>query len=82
LRDEGGEVRSWTVAIDGDKASARPGASSSPRLAITLSVADFARTAGRDLDPVKAVLTGRLELAGDFTVAMRLGEMFGQPGPF
>ena len=38
--------------------------------------------AGRDLDPVKAVLTGRLELAGDFTVAMRLGEMFGQPGPF
>ena len=40
------------------------------------------RIAGRDLDPVKAVLTGRLELAGDFSVAMRLGEMFGQPPPF
>lgn len=82
LRGEGGDVRSWTVAIDGTRASARPGASGDPRLAITLSVADFVRIAGQDLDPVKAVLTGRLELAGDFTVAMRLGEMFGQPGPF
>jgi len=82
LRGEDGEIRSWTVAIADDRASARPGASDDPRLAITLSTADFIRIAGRDLDPVKAVLTGRLELAGDFTVAMRLGEMFGQPGPF
>lgn len=82
LRGDDGEIRSWTVAIDGERASARPGASDDPRLAITLSTADFIRIAGRDLDPVKAVLTGRLELAGDFTVAMRLGEMFGQPGPF
>lgn len=82
LRDEAGDVRSWTVSIDGERASARPGTAGAPRLAITLSVADFIRIAGRDLDPVKAVLTGRLELAGDFTVAMRLGEMFGQPGPF
>jgi alkanesulfonate monooxygenase SsuD/methylene tetrahydromethanopterin reductase-like flavin-dependent oxidoreductase (luciferase family)/putative sterol carrier protein len=82
LRGADGDVRSWTVAIDGARASARPGASGAPRLAITLSVADFVRIAGRDLDPVKAVLTGRLELTGDFTVAMRLGEMFGQPGPF
>jgi alkanesulfonate monooxygenase SsuD/methylene tetrahydromethanopterin reductase-like flavin-dependent oxidoreductase (luciferase family)/putative sterol carrier protein len=82
LRREDGDVRSWTVSVDGARASARPGAAGDPRLAITLSVADFVRIAGRDLDPVKAVLTGRLELAGDFTVAMRLGEMFGQPGPF
>jgi alkanesulfonate monooxygenase SsuD/methylene tetrahydromethanopterin reductase-like flavin-dependent oxidoreductase (luciferase family)/putative sterol carrier protein len=82
LRREDGDVRSWTVSVDGERASARSGAAGDPRLAITLSVADFVRIAGRDLDPVKAVLTGRLELAGDFTVAMRLGEMFGQPGPF
>lgn len=82
LRTEDGAVQSWTVSIDGARASARPGPTGDPRLAITLSVADFVRITGRDLDPVKAVLTGRLELAGDFTVAMRLGEMFGQPGPF
>jgi putative sterol carrier protein len=51
-------------------------------LTITLATADFIRIAGRDLDPVKAVLTGRMELAGDFAVAMKLGEMFGQPSAF
>jgi putative sterol carrier protein len=51
-------------------------------LKVKMSLPDFVRLAGRDLDPVKAVLTGRLELEGDFAVAMRLGEMFGQPSPF
>jgi putative sterol carrier protein len=75
-------VRSWTVTVGAGGAAARPGASPAPQLKITLSVADFVRLAGRDLDPVKAVLTGRLDLEGDFAVATRLGEMFGQPSPF
>ncbi|MET0604642.1 MAG: LLM class flavin-dependent oxidoreductase [Baekduia sp.] len=82
LRAADGTLRSWTVTVDGARALARPGASDAAKLTMTLSVADFVRIAGRDLDPVKAVLTGRLELAGDFAVAMRLGEMFGQPPPF
>jgi alkanesulfonate monooxygenase SsuD/methylene tetrahydromethanopterin reductase-like flavin-dependent oxidoreductase (luciferase family)/putative sterol carrier protein len=82
LRAADGTLRSWTVTVDGARAIARPGASDAAKLTMTLSVADFVRIAGRDLDPVKAVLTGRLELAGDFAVAMRLGEMFGQPPPF
>jgi alkanesulfonate monooxygenase SsuD/methylene tetrahydromethanopterin reductase-like flavin-dependent oxidoreductase (luciferase family)/putative sterol carrier protein len=82
LRAADGTLRPWTVTVDGDRAIARSGASDAAKLTITLSVADFVRIAGRDLDPVKAVLTGRLELAGDFSVAMRLGEMFGQPPPF
>ena len=82
LRAADGTLRSWTVSVDGGRARARPGASDAAKLTLTLSVADFVRIAGRDLDPVKAVLTGRLDLAGDFAVAMRLGEMFGQPPPF
>jgi putative sterol carrier protein len=82
LRAADGTLRPWTVTIGGGRATARPGAAQAPKLTITLSVADFVRIAARDLDPVKAVLTGRLELAGDFGVAMRLGEMFGQPSAF
>jgi alkanesulfonate monooxygenase SsuD/methylene tetrahydromethanopterin reductase-like flavin-dependent oxidoreductase (luciferase family)/putative sterol carrier protein len=82
LRGADGEIRSWTVSIAGDRATARPGASGDAKLTITLATADFIRIAGRDLDPVKAVLTGRMELAGDFAVAMKLGEMFGQPSAF
>jgi alkanesulfonate monooxygenase SsuD/methylene tetrahydromethanopterin reductase-like flavin-dependent oxidoreductase (luciferase family)/putative sterol carrier protein len=82
LRAADDTLRSWTVTVADGRATARPGTSEQPRLTITLAVADFVRIAARDLDPVKAVLTGRLELAGDFGVAMRLGEMFGQPSAF
>jgi alkanesulfonate monooxygenase SsuD/methylene tetrahydromethanopterin reductase-like flavin-dependent oxidoreductase (luciferase family) len=81
LRAADGTVRSWTVTIAGGRARVRPGASEDgAKLTVGLTVADFVRIAGRDLDPVKAVLSGRLHLAGDFGVALKLGEMFGQ-GP-
>jgi len=38
------------------------------------------RLAGGDLDPGKALLTGRMDMEGDLAIAARLGEMFGQPG--
>ncbi|HMJ36126.1 MAG TPA: LLM class flavin-dependent oxidoreductase [Baekduia sp.] len=82
LRAADGAIRSWTVSVDGDAAKARTGPSPDPKLKITMSLSDFVRLAGRDLDPVKALLTGRLDLAGDFAVAARLGEMFGQPSAF
>jgi alkanesulfonate monooxygenase SsuD/methylene tetrahydromethanopterin reductase-like flavin-dependent oxidoreductase (luciferase family) len=86
LRAADGSVRSWTVSIGGAplRARARAGAApgGEPKLTITLALADFVRIAGRDLDPVQAVLTGRMELAGDFAVALKLGEMFGQPPAF
>lgn len=85
LRGADGSVRSWTVTIGGEplRARARAGAGAGePKLTITLALADFIRIAGRDLDPVQAVLTGRMELAGDFAVALKLGEMFGQPAAF
>ena len=52
-----------------------------PDLTIRLGVADFLRVAAGELDPVKALLSGRLDLAGDFAVAMRLAAMFGQDSP-
>jgi alkanesulfonate monooxygenase SsuD/methylene tetrahydromethanopterin reductase-like flavin-dependent oxidoreductase (luciferase family)/putative sterol carrier protein len=82
LRGADGDVRTWTVTVDGERARARPGAAPDPKLTIKMTLADFARLAGRDLDPVKALLTGRLDLTGDFAVAIRLGEMFGQSSAF
>jgi len=79
LRRADGTVADWTVAIDGERAAVRPGPATAPALKLMLGVADFVRIAGRDLDPGKALLTGRLDLEGDLAVAARLGEMFGQP---
>jgi alkanesulfonate monooxygenase SsuD/methylene tetrahydromethanopterin reductase-like flavin-dependent oxidoreductase (luciferase family)/putative sterol carrier protein len=76
-----GAVKSWVVSVNGRSASARPGRSSDPKLTITTGVADFLRIAARELDPGKALITGQLILEGDFTVATRLGEMFGEASP-
>jgi putative sterol carrier protein len=74
-----GQVTHWTVAVDGERAHARSGAAKAPALTLKLGVADFVRLAGRDLDPGKALLTGRMDMEGDLALAARLGEMFGQP---
>jgi alkanesulfonate monooxygenase SsuD/methylene tetrahydromethanopterin reductase-like flavin-dependent oxidoreductase (luciferase family)/putative sterol carrier protein len=79
LRRADGRLAPWTVAIASDRAVARAGPASAPALTLKLGVADFVRMAGRDLDPGKALLTGRMDLEGDFALAARLGEMFGQP---
>jgi alkanesulfonate monooxygenase SsuD/methylene tetrahydromethanopterin reductase-like flavin-dependent oxidoreductase (luciferase family)/putative sterol carrier protein len=76
-----GTVKPWVVSIDGRRASARPGQATAPSLTITTDVADFLRIAAGELDPGNALLTGKMVLEGDFTVAMRLGEMFGEASP-
>jgi alkanesulfonate monooxygenase SsuD/methylene tetrahydromethanopterin reductase-like flavin-dependent oxidoreductase (luciferase family)/putative sterol carrier protein len=79
LRAADGAVKTWTVRIAGEHASVLPGGDGTPALTLRLALADFVRMAGRDLDPGKALLSGRLDLEGDFALAARLGEMFGQP---
>jgi putative sterol carrier protein len=78
LADSRGRERTWTVSCDASRARAREGAQPDPALTIRLGIADFARLAAGDLDPAKALLSGRLDLEGDFAVAIRLAAMFGQ----
>jgi putative sterol carrier protein len=69
----------WTLSIDGSRAVAEARVSSSPAVTLRAEVAVFVRIAAGDLDPMRAMLDGRLEVEGDFAVAGRLDEMFGQP---
>jgi SCP-2 sterol transfer family len=82
LTGSDGVVRTWTVSCGPAGAAARTGAGPDPALTIKISVADFARLAGRELDPAKALLSGRMDLEGDFAVATKLAEMFGQPSAY
>jgi alkanesulfonate monooxygenase SsuD/methylene tetrahydromethanopterin reductase-like flavin-dependent oxidoreductase (luciferase family) len=82
LRTREGRTRPWTISVADGRASARPGAVADPRLRVVVGVADFARIATRELEPGAALLTGRLDFHGDFAVAARLGEMFGEPSPY
>ena len=50
------------------------------RQAVTfrLSVPTFARIAAGELHPAKAMFNGDMEIDGDFEVASRMPDMFGQ----
>jgi putative sterol carrier protein len=75
-------VRPWVIAIRGENATARSGNAGDPKLTITADTAAFLRIAARDLDPGKALLNGQLTLDGDFEVAAKLAEMFGEPSSY
>jgi len=81
LRNSRGAVKAHTVSIASGRATTHPGGAAEPRLTIRMGVADFVRIAARELDPGAALLSGRMDLEGDFALAVRLGEMFGQPSP-
>jgi putative sterol carrier protein len=69
--------RPWTVSVDSSRAVAEPRTSASPAVTLRARVPVFVRIAAGELDPARAMLDGRLEIEGDYTVAGRLGEMFG-----
>jgi alkanesulfonate monooxygenase SsuD/methylene tetrahydromethanopterin reductase-like flavin-dependent oxidoreductase (luciferase family)/putative sterol carrier protein len=68
----------WVVYVDGDTARAEAGRAESPAVTVRTTVPLFLRTVAGEVNGSRAVLEGRITLAGDAQVAMRLGEMFGR----
>ena len=82
LKYEDGRTTSWSLALDSRRAKATNAPAVDPALTISATIADFVRMGTGDLAPAKALLTGRIDIAGDLVIAARLGEMFGQASPF
>jgi alkanesulfonate monooxygenase SsuD/methylene tetrahydromethanopterin reductase-like flavin-dependent oxidoreductase (luciferase family) len=78
LRLADGTEKPWTVDVGPERAVAYPGRCPDPAVSMRVAVADFVRIAAHDLDPGKALMTGRLQFDGNLAMAMRLGEMFGE----
>jgi alkanesulfonate monooxygenase SsuD/methylene tetrahydromethanopterin reductase-like flavin-dependent oxidoreductase (luciferase family) len=81
LQTRGGP-RPWVISVDGSRALARPGRSADPALRIRTTVPVFARLVALEVPPAKAWMEGQLQIEGDFQIAARLGEMFGQASPW
>ena len=73
-----GTTDAWTISVRDGKASARAGRSGDPRLVMRMPLVDFAKIAAREQDPSLPLLSGRIQMEGDYKLAIRLGEMFGQ----
>ncbi len=75
-------LKRWVIRIDHGVAVAGPGRSPHPVVVIRTSVPTFARMVGRELPPAKAWFEGKIQIEGDFQLAAKLGEMFGQSSPW
>jgi hypothetical protein len=72
----------WTIQVRDGRARVVPGSAPGPAVTLRMSVPDFARVTAEQVRPPELFFSGRLEVEGDFEVASRLPEMFGEPSPF
>jgi putative sterol carrier protein len=67
----------WHIAIADRECSLTPGAAARPDVTITMSAQDWEALMAGKLDAYTAFLQGRIEVAGDLSLAMKLQGLFG-----
>ena len=70
------------MKIGDGRATAYQGVATDPTVTFRMSVPTFARIAAGEVHPAKAMFQGQLDVKGNFEVAARLAEMFGQQSLF
>jgi len=67
----------WNVKLADGKAAVAEGEASSPNCTITMAEADFLDLVSGKLNGQMAFLTGKLKVAGDMGLALKLGSFIG-----
>ena len=81
LRGQDSIEHVWTVQITPTQAIPIAGRLADSALTLKVGLADFIRIIAGELKPVDLVMSGRMQLEGDFMLAAKLGPMFGEPAP-
>lgn len=72
--DEGGV---WTVDLTKDEDFVSEGESDDAQCTVTMSDTDFVDMWTGDLNPMQAFMTGKISIAGDMGLAMKLQNLIG-----
>lgn len=72
----GNEAGEWAFIIHHQTCEMIPGGIENPDLTLMMSDADWFSMNEGQLDYINAIATGRIRMAGDTTLAMRLPELF------
>ena len=72
----GAEPGEWIAAIKDGKVDVSRGAAPSPRMTLTADSSDYVKIFTGELDGMQAFMQGKLKLAGDLNLAMKLMQMF------
>ena len=72
----GEEAGEWNATIKDGKVDVARGINPTPRMTLTADSSDYVRIFTGELDGMKAFMEGKIKLAGDLNLAMKLMQMF------
>jgi putative sterol carrier protein len=75
--EEGG---TWSLSMAGGQCMVREGATENPDVTLTMEASDYVAMIRGELNTVAAFMAGKVKLAGDMKLAMRLPDLFQRPG--
>jgi putative sterol carrier protein len=72
----GAEPGEWVAVIQEGKVDVSQGTHPSPRMTLSAASDDYVRIFTGELDGMQAFMQGKIKLAGDLNLAMKLMQMF------
>ena len=72
----GAEPGEWVVGIKDGEVDVSQGTHPSPKMTLTSDSTDYIKIITGELDPMQAFMQGKIKLAGDLNLAMKLMQMF------
>ena len=72
----GAESGEWYATIKDGKVTVEKGTHASPKMTLTADSADYVKIFTGEIDGMAAFMQGKLKLAGDLNLAMKLTQMF------
>lgn len=72
----GAEAGDWYAVIKDGKVDVSKGEHASPKMTLTADSTDYVKIFTGELDGMQAFMQGKLKLAGDLNLAMKLTQMF------
>lgn len=72
----GAEAGEWNATIKDGKVDVARGAHPLPKMTLTADASDYVKIFTGELDGMQAFMQGKIKLAGDLNLAMKLMQMF------
>ena len=72
----GAEPGDWYATIKDGKVDVQQGVHENPKMTLTADSSDYVKIFTGELDGMQAFMQGKLKLAGDLNLAMKLTQMF------
>ena len=72
----GSQASEWYVIVKDQKCQSIPGIHPSPKMTMTVDSDDYVKMSIGEMDATMAFLKGKVKVAGDMSVALKMGQYF------